>query len=74
MRELRSYVVRIYRQGARSLTGVVEDTSSGVQRPFGSAEQLWALLRQRQLRPVRAKVSRTGHPAGDDPTDPNDVD
>jgi len=50
MRELRSYVVRIYRQGARSLIGVVEDTRNGAQRPFESADQLWALLRQGHLR------------------------
>jgi hypothetical protein len=55
MRELRSYVVRIYRQGARSLVGVLEDTRDGAQRPFESPDQLWALLRQRRFRPSRGK-------------------
>lgn len=45
MRQPRSYIVRIYRQGARSLTGVVEDTRTGGQRPFSSMQELWALLR-----------------------------
>jgi hypothetical protein len=57
MRELRSYVVRIYRQGARSLVGVLEDTRDGAQRPFASPDQLWALLRQRRFRRSRGKGS-----------------
>jgi len=47
MREPRSYVVRIYRQGFRTLCGVVEDTHSGGARAFRSAEELLALLRAR---------------------------
>jgi hypothetical protein len=45
MRDPRSYIVRIYRQGFRSLSGVVEDTHSGGMRSFHSAEKLLALLR-----------------------------
>lgn len=41
----RSYIVRIYRQGFRTLGGIVEDTHSGATRPFRSAEELLALLR-----------------------------
>lgn len=44
MRELRSYVVRIYRQGAHSLAGVVEDPRSGASRRFETAYELWNLL------------------------------
>jgi hypothetical protein len=44
MREPRSYIVRIYRQGRRSLTGVVEDTRTGGVRAFRTASQLLALL------------------------------
>jgi hypothetical protein len=40
-----SYIVRIYRRGFRSLTGVVEDPKSGEQAPFKSMEELWAVLR-----------------------------
>ena len=46
MRQPRSYIVRVYRQGARNLAGVVEDTQSGEQRPFSSMEDLWSLLRR----------------------------
>lgn len=52
MRQPRSYIVRIYRQGARSLTGVVEDTRTGQQRPFASVQDLWALLRRPSLGPA----------------------
>lgn len=46
MRQPRSYIVRVYRQGARSLNGVVEDARTGEQRPFSSMQELWALLRR----------------------------
>jgi len=45
MREPRSYVVRIYRQGYRSLSGTVEDTRTTATRPFRNTQQLAALLR-----------------------------
>ena len=45
MRQPRSYIVRVYRQGARSLTGVVEDARTGEQRPFSNMQELWILLR-----------------------------
>ena len=47
MREPRSYIVRIYRQGARTLIGVIENAQTGKQQPFSSFQQLWKLLRQR---------------------------
>ena len=46
MRQPRSYIVRVYRQGARNLNGVVEDARTGEQRPFSSMQELWALLRR----------------------------
>ena len=46
MRLPRSYIVRVYRQGARSLNGVVEDARTGDQRPFSNVQELWALLRR----------------------------
>ena len=49
MRQPRSYIIRIYRQGARSLTGVVEDARTGEQRSFSSVQDLWALLRRSSL-------------------------
>lgn len=49
MRQPRSYIVRIYRQGARSLTGVVEDPRTGEQRSFSSVQDLSILLRRSSL-------------------------
>jgi hypothetical protein len=46
VRQPRSYIVRIYRQGARSLTGVVEDARTGEQRTFSTIQGLWALIRR----------------------------
>ena len=45
MREPRSYIVRIYRQGYRSLSGIVEDTHTSNQQPFRNIQELLALLR-----------------------------
>lgn len=45
MRQPRTYVVRVYRQGARSLVGVVEDARTGEQRSFSSMQELWSSLR-----------------------------
>jgi hypothetical protein len=50
MRQPRSYIVRIYRQGARSLNGVVEDARTGEQRSFSSVQALWSLLRRSSFR------------------------
>ncbi len=49
MRQPKSYIVRVYRQGARSLTGIVEDARTGEQRPFASMQDLWLLLRRPAL-------------------------
>ena len=46
MREPRSYVVRIYRQGFRTLSGLVEDTRTGGKRPFRDLQELSVLLRE----------------------------
>ena len=45
MREPRSYVVRIYHRGFRSVSGIVEDTRTNGVRPFRTTEELIALLR-----------------------------
>jgi len=45
MREPRSYVVRIYRQGYRALSGIVEDTHTGGERAFRNTRELSVLLR-----------------------------
>jgi hypothetical protein len=68
MPELRSYIVRIYRQGACDLTGMVEDPRTGGQRPFRTMQDLWTLLGKSSLRPTH-QPSRTGAslPAGASP-------
>ena len=58
MRQPKNYVVRIYRQGARSLTGVVEDVRSGEQRPFSNMQELWMLLRRPSRSPARLFAGR----------------
>jgi hypothetical protein len=68
MRELRSYIVRIYRQGARTLVGIVEDPSTGARRPFDSTDGLLALLREPHLRPVREKRRIGSCPSNEDPS------
>ena len=45
MREPRSYVVRIYRQGYRTIAGTIEDTHTTNKRPFRTSHELLALLR-----------------------------
>ena len=45
MREPRSYIVRAYRQGYATLSGIVEDTHTGRKWPFRDIQQLSALLR-----------------------------
>jgi hypothetical protein len=52
---LRSYIVRIYRQGARTLTGIVEDPHSGLTHAFETVEDLWAVLRAPRIGRRRAK-------------------
>jgi len=59
VRQPRSFIVRVYRQGARSLTGVVEDARTGEQRPFYSVQDLWTQLRRPYFGP-------TPPPAGKD--------
>ncbi len=45
MSEPRAYVVRIYRQGLQTLSGLVEDTRTGGKRPFRDTQELAELLR-----------------------------
>ena len=44
VREIRSYVVRIYRRDARGLWGVVEDVQTGCFHSFHSERDLWMVL------------------------------
>ena len=44
MREIRSFVIRIYRRDAKGVWGVVEDVQTGCFHSFHSALDLWAVL------------------------------
>lgn len=44
MSDVRSFVVRVYRQESHGWAGVVETVATGEVRPFHSAAELWALL------------------------------
>lgn len=58
MRQPKSYVVRIYRQGARSFAGVVEDVRTGKQQSFASMQELWMLLRSSSRESPRLSADR----------------
>ena len=47
MREIRSFVVRIYRRSAHGLAGVAEDVQTGCLHTFHSPEDLWQVLSAR---------------------------
>ena len=44
MREIASYIVRIYRRDGGHASGVVEDVRTGHVHPFHSSADLWLLL------------------------------
>jgi hypothetical protein len=47
MREIRTFVVRVYRRDARGVSGVVEDVQNSCLHNFHSAADLWAVLESR---------------------------
>jgi hypothetical protein len=47
MREIRSFVVRVYRRDAQGVAGVVEDVRTGCIHSFHSALDLWLVLTAR---------------------------
>jgi len=44
VREIRSFVVRLYRRDEKGVWGVVQDVQNGCTHSFHSAEHLWAVL------------------------------
>jgi hypothetical protein len=62
--EPRSFIVRVYRKGARSLAGTVENAARGSMAPFQSMEELWALLRVDRFRRKRGSRGGTGGTSG----------
>jgi hypothetical protein len=45
VRDLRSYVVKVYRQQAGSVAGTVQDVRTGRTVPFQTMEELWQAVR-----------------------------
>ena len=52
----RSFIVRIYRHGYSSLSGVVEDATTGTQEPFANLEELWEALKSMVRRKPRRRT------------------
>lgn len=40
----RSLIVRIYRHGYKTMSGIAEDPQTGAQQPFSSVEGLWEAM------------------------------
>ena len=45
MRDLRSYMVKVYRQQAGTLVGTVQEVRTGRTVPFQTMEELWLAVR-----------------------------
>ena len=65
MTPIRSYVVRIYRQGRGGIDGVVEDVKTGRARPFHSLVELWDALRTTRRGGARKDASPPTPPLED---------
>ena len=55
MREIRSFVIRIYRRDAKGVWGVLEDVQTGCFHSFHSALDLWAVLTSQEREPIQGK-------------------
>ncbi|MFT3807025.1 hypothetical protein [Arenimonas sp.] len=66
MQPIRSFVVRVYRQGRSGFAGTVEDVKTGQSQPFRSTVELWAALFARPPKaPRRKKPVPTSEPSAD---------
>ena len=65
MTPIRSFVVRIYRQGRTGVAGVVEDVQSGRSRPFHSLAELWDALFTTRRRGARTEAPPSPPPTED---------
>lgn len=60
MQPIRSFVIRIYRQGKARVDGVVEDVKSGRSVAFHDSQELWRALHPRaRARPPAAPAPAT---------------
>lgn len=61
----RSYIVRIYaRQSIVRVEGIVEIVASGVLVPFGTADELWAIVGRGRTTPRSVSIRGASHPTG----------
>jgi hypothetical protein len=58
MREIRSFVVRLYRRDGQGVAGVVEDVQTGCVHTFHTADDLWLVLSARTRDPNQERKSR----------------
>lgn len=70
MRELRSYVVRIYRETATGLVGTVQEARSGRTVPFQTMDELWAALRRTSSPSARRTSKPLAKTPASDQADP----
>lgn len=68
MRPIRSFVIRIYRQGKHGLDGVVEDVGTGRSIAFHSSDELWQALRLRRRSVAKPVVDPPPIPLSSDCT------
>ncbi len=61
MREIHSYLIRIYRRDAEAVAGVIEDVQRSIAVPFQSLAELCELLSGRK------RFARRSAPAPKDP-------
>jgi hypothetical protein len=55
-----TFIVRLYRRNAASLTGVVEHVQTGQRIPFCSATELWNALLERSRRADQRAAAAPG--------------
>lgn len=67
MREIHSYVVRVYRRDAEATAGLVEDVATSRAAPFRSLADLCELLSGRRPFPRRRATDRAGDGAAAEP-------
>lgn len=54
-----TFIIRLYRQTGKMLTGVVEEVRSGHRVPFANAAELWTALAQCAARnPGRSTIKK----------------
>jgi hypothetical protein len=72
VRQINSYVIRIYRRDAQALAGVVEDVQRGRSASFQSTVELGELLSGRKAFPRRPARPVDADPATTSPSNPSE--